>query len=752
LLSKNNATKVLDKEIAEYLARMKDDLASLKDLLNKLPEQIKKLLETLQEMKKGSVPDESADYWEERKDIDKWIDILQKQEAALKKIKVTYEDLERKFKNLSADAKKAVDVAAKQAVRDELKKESNATTNLLEEAFDCQDAVVGTQKEMSDCQIPVNIRMRANEIDQFRERLANITEEFRELKQADDAYEGTSESEQEIKSLIEKIDRKLKAFETEKQQHNQYQKKPLETYREKDIFGADNAVIVREVRTFKEKIADTMRRLKELDELLRELNNKLISQDMENAAKLLGQKSKNLRERLVIAKDELNKISDCGDDMDGNTSHTEEEEFIDALKEEMPEVFKNIEGNFDQLDKIDNMIEDVIKNRDIDTMQELKGQIDDAQTKVEQCEGLVNKLENEIIEWDATKKLCRRDEELGEIDGLLKEFRADMTGEKACMDEGEKKQKSILDTAKAQNDIDDANYLLEGVANYRAEIKSLEKDIDGLDNDRADCFGQFDGEIPSSVKVDRNKREAAAGKARKVTPSTASDKPEDMYYKLKVNAKYKQRIHDLLKRLRDINQKRRDLMEKYAGLKKDLNVVKAPRVFKAMKGDPVDELWCWHLNKAQIDIDCKRLGPGKYCFGSRNIMCKIINGKLVVRVGGGYMSADEFIEQYGRIEILKAMKMAGDPDFENARASLANTGVDGLRRSGSNPRASKAPVDFAAMKGAMAGRLDNAVGYEEGARMNSPGIGSGRSGSAPKKGNAMGMSSPKSGGSPKGRR
>lgn len=301
---------------------------------------------------------------------------------------------------------------------------------MLEEAFDCQDAVVGTQKEMSDCQIPVNIRMRANEIDQFRERLANITEEFRELKQADDAYEGTSESEQEIKGLIEKIDRKLKAFETEKQQHNQYQKKPLEAYREKDIFGADNAVIVREVRVFKEKIADTNRRLKELDELLRELNNKLISQDMENAAKLLGQKSKNLRERLVIAKDELNKISDCGDDMDGNTSHTEEEEFIDALKEEMPEVFKNIEGNFDQLDKIDNMIEEVIKNRDIDVMQELKGQIDDAQTKVEQCEGLVNKLENEIIEWDATKKLCRRDEELGEIDGLLKEFRADMNGEK----------------------------------------------------------------------------------------------------------------------------------------------------------------------------------------------------------------------------------------------------------------------------------------------------------------------------------
>jgi len=40
----------------------------------------------------------------------------------------------------------------------------------------------------------------------------------------------------------------------------------------------------------------------------------------------------------------------------------------------------------------------------------------------------------------------------------------------------------------------------------------------------------------------------------------------------------------------------------------------------------------------------KRLGPGKYMFGTRNIIAKIIDGNLLIRVGGGYMSADEFIE------------------------------------------------------------------------------------------------------------
>ena len=42
-------------------------------------------------------------------------------------------------------------------------------------------------------------------------------------------------------------------------------------------------------------------------------------------------------------------------------------------------------------------------------------------------------------------------------------------------------------------------------------------------------------------------------------------------------------------------------------------------------------------------------------------MAKIINGKLVIRVGGGYMSVDEFIDQYGKIELLKLMKSEGDP-------------------------------------------------------------------------------------------
>lgn len=92
-----------------------------------------------------------------------------------------------------------------------------------------------------------------------------------------------------------------------------------------------------------------------------ELNNKLILQDMANALKLLEKKGNNLKERLRRTKDNLAKISKCGEEMEGNTTANEEDEFIDALKDEMPEVFKNIEANFEQLDRVKEMLDQVEK-------------------------------------------------------------------------------------------------------------------------------------------------------------------------------------------------------------------------------------------------------------------------------------------------------------------------------------------------------------------------------------------------------
>lgn len=77
-----------------------------------------------------------------------------------------------------------------------------------------------------------------------------------------------------------------------------------------------------------------------------------------------------------------------------------------------------------------------------------------------------------------------------------------------------------------------------------------------------------------------------------------SDKPADIYYMITINCRYKMRIHSLLKELRNINQRRRELDDKYALLKRDLNAVKAPKIYKPIKGDAIDELFAFHMNKA----------------------------------------------------------------------------------------------------------------------------------------------------------
>lgn len=80
-------------------------------------------------------------------------------------------------------------------------------------------------------------------------------------------------------------------------------------------------------------------------------------------------------------------------------------------------------------------------------MTKLKQEIDDTNEKLEQCEGLVNKLENEVIEWDSLKKLCRRDEELNEIDVLVKDFDADLSQENTTMQALLEKNESKLESS-----------------------------------------------------------------------------------------------------------------------------------------------------------------------------------------------------------------------------------------------------------------------------------------------------------------
>ena len=69
--------------------------------------------------------------------------------------------------------------------------------------------------------------------------------------------------------------------------------------------------------------------------------------------------------------------------------------------------------------------------------------------------------------------------------------------------------------------------------------------------------------------------------------------------------------------------------------------------------DQVDQIFADYMNQLKIPVNLKRLNSGQYMFGSKKIMAKIQNEKLIIRVGGGYMLVDEFLSAYTAQELAK---------------------------------------------------------------------------------------------------
>ena len=220
LVAQSEARKAQSGKCSDLHAQLDEDMRSFKALLDAVPAQIDNMLQTLQEMKNGSEPDESADYWEERRKIDQNTSDLKNCREKLDRLKEDYQkkkvDMEgitccgSNKKKWSADLKglqqQAVDL---QAIKVDVEERLN-------EAYDVRDEVNDIKKDMGECEMPVNIALRRSELEALSERLDRINDDFGDLRQADEDFDGDSASEQEIKRQIQKIEYTLKGFEQER--------------------------------------------------------------------------------------------------------------------------------------------------------------------------------------------------------------------------------------------------------------------------------------------------------------------------------------------------------------------------------------------------------------------------------------------------------------------------------------------------------------------------------------------------------
>ena len=78
-------------------------------------------------------------------------------------------------------------------------------------------------------------------------------------------------------------------------------------------------------------------------------------------------------------------------------------------------------------------------------------------------------------------------------------------------------------------------------------------------------------------------------------------------------------------------------------------------VYIPVKEDEIDMKLAEYINnypeRKKLKIMFMRESEGVYEFGTRKVMVKVERGKIQIKVGGGFLSIDEFLDQYTPTEL-----------------------------------------------------------------------------------------------------
>lgn len=108
---------------------------------------------------------------------------------------------------------------------------------------------------------------------------------------------------------------------------------------------------------------------------------------------------------------------------------------------------------------------------------------------------------------------------------------------------------------------------------------------------------------------------------------------------------------DLLKSLKD-SENEIDTLKTYI-----IDLKSRIAVYIPVKGDPTDKKMAEYINnypdRQKLKIMFMRESEGVYQFGTKRIGVKVAKDKIEIRVGGGFLSIDEFLDQYTPAELEK---------------------------------------------------------------------------------------------------
>ena len=124
---------------------------------------------------------------------------------------------------------------------------------------------------------------------------------------------------------------------------------------------------------------------------------------------------------------------------------------------------------------------------------------------------------------------------------------------------------------------------------------------------------------------------------------------------MQVSSEY---ILQMEKRVFEANKTSLDLLEQVRKLEAYIMAMKDRiAVYIPVRTDPIDTKLAEYINnypdRKKLKIMFMRESEGVYEFGSRKVMVKVERGKIQIKVGGGFLSIDEFLDQYTPSELEK---------------------------------------------------------------------------------------------------
>jgi len=125
-------------------------------------------------------------------------------------------------------------------------------------------------------------------------------------------------------------------------------------------------------------------------------------------------------------------------------------------------------------------------------------------------------------------------------------------------------------------------------------------------------------------------------------------------------AQLEERVYAANKTSLDLLKQIRVDEEEIASLKSYILEMKARvAIYIPIRDDPLDVKVAEYINnypdRQKLKIMFMRESAGVYAFGSKRINVEVQGNKIKVRIGGGYLSIDEFLDQYTPTEVEKQL-------------------------------------------------------------------------------------------------